>query len=292
MTARWSRRLSHRPGVLRIEGKPGRAQRPARAGRDATPASAATQSNGAWSGSTPPPSGRWVSPARAWWSAARTPGSTGPPGADRPVPRLERRRGVPRLQLARRDPRRGSNPCGADSPEPCDDHGHGTHTIGTVVGTTAAPTRSGSRRAPLDRLPQHGQGVGTPATYLECFEFLLAPWPVGGDPGRRGTRPWRRRDRQLLDLPAVRGLRLGTSASRGRGPPGGRHRDRRLRRQRRSGVRDGVRPAGDLRRGLLGGADQSSDRLAGFSSRGPAAYTGVMKPEVTAPGVSVRSSDL
>jgi hypothetical protein len=26
------------------------------------------------------------------------------------------------------------------------------------------------------------QGVGTPATYAECFEFFLAPYPLGGDP--------------------------------------------------------------------------------------------------------------
>ena len=28
------------------------------------------------------------------------------------------------------------------------------------------------------------QGNGTPARYLECFEFFMAPYPVGGDPGQ------------------------------------------------------------------------------------------------------------
>ena len=28
----------------------------------------------------------------------------------------------------------GSNPCGFDSTVPCDDHGHGTHTMGTIAG--------------------------------------------------------------------------------------------------------------------------------------------------------------
>ena len=27
-------------------------------------------------------------------------------------------------------------------------------------------------------------GVGAPATYLECLEFFLAPYPVGGDPSQ------------------------------------------------------------------------------------------------------------
>ena len=27
-------------------------------------------------------------------------------------------------------------------------------------------------------------GVGSPTTYLECFEFFLAPYPVGGTPAQ------------------------------------------------------------------------------------------------------------
>ena len=35
------------------------------------------------------------------------------------------------------------NPCGNDSPEPCDDNGHGTHTIGTAVGDDGAGNQIG-----------------------------------------------------------------------------------------------------------------------------------------------------
>src|SRR5262249_19674265 len=35
------------------------------------------------------------------------------------------------------------NPCGNDSPQPCDDNGHGTHTIGTVVGDDGAGNQIG-----------------------------------------------------------------------------------------------------------------------------------------------------
>ena len=43
------------------------------------------------------------------------------------------------------------------------------------------------------------EGVGTPARYIECMEFFLAPYPVGGGRGRpdQGTRHYH----QLLGLP-------------------------------------------------------------------------------------------
>ena len=63
------------------------------------------------------------------------------------------------------------NPCGFDSPEPCDDSGHGTHTMGTMVGNDLDPDRSrlarrGNQRRRgragrhLDRLSQYGGGLG------------------------------------------------------------------------------------------------------------------------------------
>ena len=32
----------------------------------------------------------------------------------------------------------------------------------------------------MDRLPQHGRGNGTPATYIECIQFFLAPTDLNG----------------------------------------------------------------------------------------------------------------
>ena len=55
----------------------------------------------------------------------------------------------------------GTNPCGFNSMQPCDDHGHGTHTTGTAVGVDSdnggQPDRRRARRE-VDRLPQHGRG--------------------------------------------------------------------------------------------------------------------------------------
>jgi len=74
----------------------------------------------------------------------------------------------------------GGGECGPDSPEPCDDHGHGTHTMGIMVGDDGEGHRIGM--APGARwigCRNMDVGVGTPATYIECFEFFLAPYPVG-----------------------------------------------------------------------------------------------------------------
>jgi len=69
-----------------------------------------------------------------------------------------------------------NNPCGLDVREPCDDHGHGTHTTGTMAGSIpdlnfgVAPDASWVGCRNMER------GNGAPSTYLECFEFFLAPF--------------------------------------------------------------------------------------------------------------------
>ena len=77
------------------------------------------------------------------------------------------------------------NPCGNDSPEPCDDNGHGTHTIGTVVGDDGAGNQIGmAPGAKWIGCRNMDQGNGTPARYIECMEFFLAPYPVNGNPNQ------------------------------------------------------------------------------------------------------------
>ena len=51
--------------------------------------------------------------------------------------------------------------CGVDSLTPCDDYGHGTHTMGTIVGDDGGANQIGmAPGAQVDRLSQHGQRVG------------------------------------------------------------------------------------------------------------------------------------
>lgn len=77
--------------------------------------------------------------------------------------------------------------CGFDSPVPCDDYGHGTHTMGIMAGDDGAGNQIGM--APEARwigCRNMLNGVGTPATYMECYEWFIAPYPTGGDPLQDG----------------------------------------------------------------------------------------------------------
>jgi serine protease AprX len=190
----------------------------------------------------------------------------------------------------------GGGVCGADSPEPCDDYSssHGTHTMGTIVGDDGGTNQIGvAPGAQWIGCRNMDQGVGSPATYAECFEFFLAPYPVGGDPmtdGVPGLAP------HLINnswtCPTTEGCAWDTLQD----------------------VVENVRAAGILVVASAGndgsacstvrepialydavfsvGATDSSDTIAGFSGRGPVTIDGSnrLKPDVSAPGVSVRSS--
>ncbi|MBI3162793.1 MAG: S8 family serine peptidase [Chloroflexi bacterium] len=62
---------------------------------------------------------------------------------------------------------------------PNDEGGHGTHTMGTILGRDGigvAPEAQWIGCANLDR------NLANPALYLDCMQFMLAPFPHGGDP--------------------------------------------------------------------------------------------------------------
>lgn len=80
-----------------------------------------------------------------------------------------------------------TGPCTADEVEPCDDKDHGTHTMGTMVGDDGKGRQIGvAPDAQWMACRNMKVGVGTVASYLECFEFFLAPYPRGGDPQKDG----------------------------------------------------------------------------------------------------------
>ena len=65
------------------------------------------------------------------------------------------------------------------SSSPYDENGHGTHTLGTVLGQNGigvAPAATWFACMNLNR------NLGNPALYLDCMQFMLAPFPQGGDP--------------------------------------------------------------------------------------------------------------
>jgi serine protease AprX len=77
-----------------------------------------------------------------------------------------------------------TNPCGNDSPFPCDDWFHGTHTTGTAIGDDGMGNQIGmAPGAKWIACRNMDQNVGTPARYIECMEWFLAPYPIGGGQG-------------------------------------------------------------------------------------------------------------
>ncbi len=74
------------------------------------------------------------------------------------------------------------NSCGNDSPFPCDDQGHGTHTMGTMTGDDGAGNRIGvAPGAKWVGCRNMASGFGTPARYIECMQWMLAPTDSSGN---------------------------------------------------------------------------------------------------------------
>lgn len=65
-----------------------------------------------------------------------------------------------------------------NAPSPIDQGGHGTHTLGSILGKSVgvAPGATWFGCANLAR------NLGNPALYLDCMQFTFAPFPQGGDP--------------------------------------------------------------------------------------------------------------
>lgn len=189
----------------------------------------------------------------------------------------------------------GGGVCGANATAPCDDDLHGTHTMGTMLGDDGAGNQIGvAPGAKWIGCRNMDQGNGTPATYAECFQWFIAPTDISG------SNP------DASKAPHVINNSWGCPPSEG-------CTDVNILKT----VVENVQAAGILvvvSAGNAGSACQSvndaaaiydasfsvgatsggssTDALASFSSRGPVAVdgSGRLKPDIAAPGVSVRSS--
>jgi len=165
---------------------------------------------------------------------------------------------------------------------PTDVYNHGTHTVGSVLG------RFGIGMAPdakwIACKGYRDDGSSTTAAFTECGQFMVCPTDSnGGNPdctktphvtsNSWGVWPGTTYFDDVLDVwNSVGIISLFSNGNEGPTPCG-----------------DMLAPA-DSAKTLGVGASGSSDQLADWSSRGPSRL-GVMKPDITAPGMSIRSCD-
>jgi subtilisin family serine protease len=189
----------------------------------------------------------------------------------------------------------GGGVCGPNTTAPCDDDSHGTHTLGTAVGADATNTnRIGvAPGAKFIACRNMDQGDGTPARYVECMEWFLAPYPIGGTPAQGDPSKAPDLTTNSWGCPASEGCAPATLQSA-------------VEAQRAAGILF-VAAAGNSGSGCstvsdppsfydasftAGAFSASTGSIASFSSRGPVTVDGSnrIKPDIIAPGVSVRSS--
>lgn len=183
----------------------------------------------------------------------------------------------------------GNATCPGDRLAPCDDHGHGSHTIGTMLGDDGGGNQVGvAPGAKWIGCRNMNAGAGTPAQYNECAQFFLAPTDLNGanpDPDRAPdviSNSW--------GCPASEGCTAGTEVQEA------------IENLVAGGIvfvaaagNDGSNcstifdaPA-TYDASFTVGSMTSSDTMSSFSGRGPVLGSAGVKPDVIAPGSSVRS---
>jgi Subtilase family/Malectin domain/Carboxypeptidase regulatory-like domain/Viral BACON domain len=176
--------------------------------------------------------------------------------------------------------------CGSPSLVPCDNNGHGTHTMGTMVGDDGDPGTNQIGVAPHARwIAAKGCETNSCSDFalLASGQFILAPTDLSGANPRPDLRPhivnnsWGSGPgdpfyQATVDAWVASGI--FPAFSNGNAGPGC----------------DSAGSPGDFLNTYSAGAFDINNVIAGFSSRGPSFFGGETKPNIAAPGVNVRSS--
>jgi subtilisin family serine protease len=176
---------------------------------------------------------------------------------------------------------------------PLDPHGHGSHTTGTMIGDDGAGAQIGVAPGATWIACRNldAGGFGSLAGFVECMEFLLAPWDLNHQNANPDLAPdtinnsWYCTPAEgctdpnalLTPVANLRAAGILVAGTAGGGGPVC------------STIAD---PPGIYDPTTTLGATTASDALATFSARGPVTRdgSGRIKPDLSAPGVSVRSS--
>jgi serine protease AprX len=180
------------------------------------------------------------------------------------------------------------------SKSPIDPYGHGTFTVSETVGDDGHGNQVGvaPRAKWIACRNMDANGTGSPARYTECFEFLIAPYPIGGNP--RQGKPELAPDsiNNSWECPSSEGcsvetLRKVVNAVRAAGIFPAMAAEN-------SGPNCSTvdNPPAIYSSAVSVGATDSSNNIADFSSRGPVTVDGSnrLKPNLSAPGVNVRGA--
>ncbi|QFZ19685.1 S8 family serine peptidase [Saccharothrix syringae] len=175
--------------------------------------------------------------------------------------------------------------CGNPSSAPCDNVGHGTHVLGTIVGDDGGENKIGVAPG-AQWIAAKGCETDTCSTsaLLSAGEWMVAPRDANGANPRPDLAPdvinnsWGGGPgdpfyRDMVDTWVAAGIFPVFSA----GNDGG------------SGCST-VGSPGDYAAAYAVGASTRADGIAWYSSRGPSVIDGGTKPDITAPGDEVRSS--
>lgn len=186
----------------------------------------------------------------------------------------------------------GSNSCGLNLNHPCDDDMHGTHTMGTMLGGPSIDSTYGiAPDATWIGCRNMEEGDGMPSTYIECFQWFVAPTDLSnqnpdasraphvinnswGCPGSEGCNSSNYATMEGV-INNVRSAGIVVVVSAGNDGPG---------------CSTVASPPAIFTSSFAVGATASNDVIASFSSRGPVTvYTSTMKPDISAPGVNIPS---
>jgi hypothetical protein len=171
-------------------------------------------------------------------------------------------------------------------PQPCDNNSHGTHTMGTMVGDDGDPGTNQIGVAPHAKWIA-AKGCESNSCSLDALlasgQWMLAPTKLNGKRPKVSKRPhvvnnsWGGAGsdsfyRSTVQAWVAAGL-FPVFANGGSGPSCGT-----------------VGAPASYPESYGVGAFDINNNIASFSSRGPSAFGGIIKPNVSAPGVAVRSS--
>jgi subtilisin family serine protease len=170
-----------------------------------------------------------------------------------------------------------NDPTGTCGTTPCDNNGHGTHTMGTMVGDDGGTNHIGVAPG-ASWMACKGCATNSclDSHLTACAQWIVAPGGGQGPPdvvnnswgGGSGDSWYRSYVQSWVAagiFPAFSNGNSGPSCGTSNSP-------------------------GDYPESYSSGATDINNVIASFSSRGPSTFGSIIKPNVSAPGVSVRSS--